>query len=198
MSPPARRVAAVVLAAGLSTRMAPKNKLLLPDATGRAMIARVVDNLLASTARPVLVVTGHAAAAVRAALAGREVVFIDAPDHALGLSASLRAGIAALPAEVAAALVCLGDMPLVGAALLDRLIAAHNPAAGRAVVVPTYRGQRGNPVLWDRAFFAALCALTGDRGARGLLAGLAGQVAEIEADDDAVLRDFDTAASLVG
>jgi molybdenum cofactor cytidylyltransferase len=189
-------VAAVVLAAGTSSRMAPQNKLLVRDRAGKPMIARVVDNLLSSAARPVLVVTGHHGDEIRAALAGRPVTFVTADDYASGLSASLRAGVAALPDQARAAVVCLGDMPLVTGRVVDRLIEAWDPDEGRSIVVPTCKGRRGNPVLWDRALFPAILGLTGDAGARGLLAVHAELVGEVELNDDAVLRDFDTVESL--
>ncbi len=191
-----RQTAAVVLAAGRSSRMAPHNKLLVPGADGTPMVARVVDTALASRARPVLVVLGNQAAQVRRALAGREVRFVDAPDYAAGLSASLRAGIAAVPAEAAGAIVCLGDMPLVAPEVFDALIATHDAEEGRGIVVPTWRGRPGNPVLWDRRFFPELMALAGDVGGRGLLERHAEQVAQVEVESDAVLRDFDTVESL--
>jgi molybdenum cofactor cytidylyltransferase len=189
-------IAAVVLAAGTSSRMAPYNKLLIADRGGKAMIARVVENVLSSTARPVLLVTGHRGPEVRAAVGGRPVQAVHAARFAEGLSASLKAGIAALPEEVAAAVICLGDMPLVTGRMLDRLIAAYDPDEGRSIVVPVYQGKSGNPVLWDRRYFAEILALSGDSGARGLLARHAEQVAEVVLDDDAVLRDFDTVDSL--
>jgi molybdenum cofactor cytidylyltransferase len=189
-------VAAVVLAAGKSTRMAPYNKLLAADRAGKAMISRVVDNVLSSRARPVIVVTGHRGADIRAALTGRPVTFVEAADYALGLSASLKAGIAAVPETAAAAVVCLGDMPLVTGRLLDRLIGAHDPGEARAIVVPTHQGRAGNPVLWNRRYFGEILALDGDAGARTLLSRHMEQVAEIEVNDDAVLRDFDTVESL--
>ncbi len=188
-------VAAVVLAAGQSSRMAPRHKLLVADASGRAMVARVVDSVLASRARPVIVVTGHRADEIRAALAGRPVGFVTAADYAEGLSASLRAGLAAVPASAAAALVVLGDMPLVTAASLDRLIEAYDAEEGRLIVAPSHGGETGNPILWDRRFFAAMMALRGDAGARALLRQHADAVAQVELDDT-VLRDFDTAESL--
>ena len=190
-------VAAVVLAAGQSSRMAPRHKLLETDATGRPMVARVVDAALASRARPVLLVTGHRAAEVRAAVGGRDVVHVTAPDYAEGLSASLRAGIAAVPPAAAAAVVMLGDMPLVTPATIDRLLAAYDAEEGRLIVCPVHGGEVGNPVLWDRLFFEDILALHGDRGARSLLRQHAEWVAEVEADDT-VLRDFDTAESLAG
>ena len=192
------RVAAIVLAAGRSSRMAPRNKLLIAGAGGRAMVTRVVDQALGSAARPVLVVLGHQAAAVEHALAGRAVRFVHAADHGSGLSASLRAGLAALPYDVDAALVCLGDMPLVTARTLDRLIGAYDPGGGRTLVLPTCRGERGNPMLWGRRWFSDMAAITGDAGARSLLAGRAGHAVEVEVGKDAVLRDFDTPDTLAG
>ncbi len=190
------RVAGIVLAAGRSSRMAPHNKLLVPDRAGRPMVARVVDNLLSSAARPVIVVTGHRAEEVRAAVAGRPVQVVHAPDYADGLSASLRAGIAAVPVEASAALVCLGDMPLVTGRMIERLIEAYDPDEGRSVVVPTCRGKIGNPVLWDRRFFPDIAGLVGDVGARPLLERHSEYVAQVELGTDAVLRDFDTVESL--
>ena len=191
-APPKGRVAAVVLAAGLSTRMAPANKLLVTDPQGVAMIARVVDNVLASRAGPVVVVLGHQADAVRDALGPREVRFVHAPDYAKGMAASLRAGIGAVPKAAAAALICLGDMPLVGAPLLNLLIDTYDADEGRLIVVPKCHGKRGNPVLWDRRYFQEMTGLPGDAGARLLLRTHAEAVAEVETSDEAVLLDFDT------
>ena len=189
-------VAAVVLAAGRSRRMAPHNKLLVPDRTGKPMIARVVDNVLSSGARPVLVVLGHQAEAVEQILAGKPVRFVHAPDYADGLSASLKAGIAAVPPESAAAIVCLGDMPLVTGRMIDRLLASYDPTEGRRIVLPTFHGKPGNPTLWDRSFFSEILEIAGDSGARFLVGKHVEEVAEVEMADDAVLRDFDTPESL--
>ena len=192
---PASPVAAIVLAAGQSSRMAPRHKLLERDGSGVAMVARVVDNVLASRARPVLVVTGHRAAEVESVLEGRDVTLVPAANYAEGLSASLRAGLGALPPGAAAALVILGDMPLVTGAAIDRLIETYDAVEGRLIVAPTHGGKLGNPVLWDRRFHPAMMALTGDSGARALLRQHADAVAEVELDDS-VLRDFDTVESL--
>lgn len=160
------------------------------------MVARVVDNVLASGIGPVTVVTGHARAEVEAALAGRDVRFAAAADYADGLSASLKAGLAALPPQVEGVLVCLGDMPLVTPAAIGRLLAAFDPEEGRAIVMPTHAGQPGNPVLWACEFIPEMMALTGDAGARRLISRHAERVAEVEMPDDAVLRDFDTPEAL--
>jgi molybdenum cofactor cytidylyltransferase len=189
-------IAAVVLGAGRSRRMAPHNKLLVADKTGKTMIARVVDNVLSSNARPILVVLGHQAEQIEHALGGRPVRYVHAPDYAEGLSASLKAGIAAVPPECAAAVVCLGDMPLVTGRMIDRLLAAYDPDEGRLIVLPVFHGKQGNPMLWDRRFFPEILQISGDSGARFLTGKHMEVVAEVEMADDAVLRDFDTTESL--
>jgi len=192
----ARQVAALVLAAGRSRRMAPLNKLLVNDNKGTAMVARVVDQALASQARPVIVVTGHERDRVEEALAGRPVIFAHAEDFAQGLSASLKSGLAALPAQSDGVMICLGDMPLVSGAMMDRLLANFDPEEGRAIVQPTFRGKQGNPMLWAREFVPAMMAVSGDVGARHIAALHADRLVEVEMPDDAVLRDFDTTEAL--
>ncbi|WP_198377335.1 NTP transferase domain-containing protein [Neoroseomonas rubea] len=194
----ARTVAAIVLAAGRSRRMAPLNKLLVADQQGVPMVARVVDNALASHARPIIVVTGHERDRVEEALSGRPVLFAHAEHYAEGLSASLKAGLAALPEDAEGFLVCLGDMPLVAGPMLDRLIAAFDPEEGRAIVMPTFRGKQGNPMLWSREFLPEMASITGDVGARHLVGTHADRMVEVEMADDAVLRDFDTTDALKG
>ncbi len=189
-------IAAIVLAAGRSQRMAPHNKLLVTDPSGKTMIARVVDNVLSSNARPILVVTGHMAEQVELALGGRPVRYVHAADYAQGLAESLKAGIAAVPPECAGAIVCLGDMPLVTGRMIDRLLAMYDPEEGRSIVLPTFRGKQGNPMIWDRRFFPEILGISGDSGARFLVGKHAEQVAEVEMAEDAVLRDFDTTESL--
>ena len=189
--PERTRIAAIVLAAGRSTRMGAANKL-LADVGGKPMLRHAVEAALASQARPVLVVTGHQADDVRAALAGLDVGFVANPDFALGLSSSLKAGIRALPKAVAGALVLLGDMPRIEAAHLDAMIAAFASQAGAAIVVPMHEGRRGNPVLWPATLFREMLALEGDVGARRLMVRHASRVHEIDLGTDAVLMDVDT------
>ncbi|WGF88652.1 NTP transferase domain-containing protein [Marinivivus vitaminiproducens] len=185
------RIAALVLAAGRSSRMGADNKLLMP-VDGKPMVAHAVDAALASRADMVLVVTGHQAEAVEAALAGREARFVRSPDYADGLSRSLIAGLEALPDDADGVLVCLGDMPRIAAEAIDRLIEAFAPDQGRAIVLPSVGGRRGNPVLWDRRFIDEMKGLVGDEGARALLARHADQVHTVAMEDDAALLDVDT------
>ncbi|MCW2243824.1 molybdopterin-binding/glycosyltransferase family 2 protein [Azospirillum canadense] len=189
--PRAPRIAALVLAAGRSSRMGGSNKL-LAEVGGQPLVARTVEAVLASQAKPVVVVTGHQADAVSAALVGRPLTLVHNPDYADGLSASLKAGLAALPGDVDGVVVCLGDMPRVSPTVIDRLVAAYNPTEGRTVCIPTVQGKRGNPVLWDRGFFAEMMKLTGDAGAKSLLARHADQVVEVPVDEGGILYDVDT------
>ena len=101
-----------------------------------------------------------------------------------------------MPPECSAALVCLGDMPLVTGRMMDRILSMYDPDEGRLIIQPTFRGKQGNPMLWDRRYFQEILAISGDSGARFLVGKHAEQVCEVEMADDAVLRDFDTTESL--
>ncbi len=187
-------IGAIVLAAGMSSRMG-SNKL-LEDVGGKPMIRHTVEAALASQAETVLVVTGKAAPAIRKTLDSLNVQFIDNPDFSKGLSTSLKAGLNALPEDCDGAVVLLGDMPGVDTALIDRLIAGFDPGEDRAICVATRHGKRGNPVLWARRFFPEMLAIEGDVGARHLISTYGELVCEIEASDDAPLTDIDTPEAL--
>ncbi|HKV15672.1 MAG TPA: molybdopterin-binding/glycosyltransferase family 2 protein, partial [Reyranella sp.] len=196
----APRVAIVILAAGRSTRMGGPNKL-LADANGQPMVVHAVRAALGSQAVEVVVVLGHMADEVRSAIeaaapAKSRLRFVTNPDFADGLSTSVRTGIGALGKDIDAAVVQLGDMPAVNTALLDRLLAAFNPVEGRSICVPTVRGKRGNPVLWDRRFFAEIGNLSGDTGAKHLIGEHSDLVCEVEMAGEAALTDIDTPEAL--
>jgi molybdenum cofactor cytidylyltransferase len=193
---PGRHLAAIVLAAGRSTRMGGLNKL-LAEINGRPLVRIAAEEVLASQARPVIVVTGHQRERVEAAVSGLDVVLVHNLDFAGGLSTSLKAGIAAVPADADGVIVCLGDMPQVDAKLIDRLLSAFDPEKGALVVVPTIDGKRGNPVVWSRRFFPELAALEGDTGARHLIASYPEAVTEVPLTGNAVLVDVDTPDALV-
>ena len=192
---PSLRLAAIVLAGGQSRRMGRRNKLLI-EVDGTPMVVRAVDTVAAAGFDPVIVVTGHQADRVRALLAGRDVAFAHNPDYAAGISTSLRAGINALPDGIDGVLVALGDMPRVRPDHLRRLADAFDPAAERAICLPTWQGKRGNPVLWARRFFAEMADVGGDVGARHIVGEHAELVCEVEMADDGVLIDVDSPEAL--
>ncbi len=187
-------VDAILLAAGQSTRMGGRNKLLEPVG-GQPMIRRVAETVRSAGIRRLVIVTGHQAGRVSDALSGLDCAFADNPDYPSGMGSSVAAGARAAfdatdPPD--AAIVCLGDMPDIEPAMLDALIANYDPRAGRTIVAAASGGQRGHPVLWDRRFADDLASLGGDTGGRDILQEHAGQVVTVEMDDEAVLRDLDT------
>ena len=159
-----RRIAGVVLAAGKSVRFA-GTKLLAH--IGDVPLVRIVVNDVLRVVDPVVVVVGHDADRVSKALAGLPVVFASNARYTEGMGTSVGAGVAALPAEIDAALIALGDQP-VGIDVINTLITAYQQGEA-AIVAPVYDGVRGNPVIFDRRFFPDLMALAGDRGARDLI-----------------------------
>ena len=190
-----RNVAAVILAAGRSTRMGGPNKL-LAELDGKKLVRIAAEQALASKASEVVVVTGHQAELVEKALAGLNVRFVRNPEFAGGLASSVKAGIAAVPDNADGAVICLGDMPLISAGLIDRLVEAFAPDRGNLIVVPVADGRRGNPVLWSRRFFKELMTLDGDIGARHLIAKHAEAVAEVPVEGQSAFLDIDTPQAL--
>jgi molybdenum cofactor cytidylyltransferase len=190
-----RNVVAIVLAAGRSTRMGGPNKL-LAELAGKKLVRIATEQALASKASEVIVVTGHQAELIEQALEGLKARVVRNPDFAGGLASSVKAGIAAVPESADGAVICLGDMPLIDAKLIDRLIDGFDPDRGNLIVVPVAEGRRGNPVLWSRRFFGELMTLDGDTGARHLIAKHAEAVAEVPVDGESAFLDIDTPQAL--
>ena len=147
-------------------------------------------------ASSVVVVTGHQAEQVEQALSGLNVTFVRNPDFAQGLASSVKSGIAAVPGDADGAVICLGDMPLISANLIDRLIETFAPDRGNLIAVPVSDGRRGNPVLWSRRFFNELMTLDGDIGARHLIAKHGAAVAEVPVEGQSAFLDIDTPQAL--
>jgi molybdenum cofactor cytidylyltransferase len=183
-------VAAIVLAAGRGTRFGQEPKL-LATLQGKPLLLYGVEAALGSTAQPVIVVTGHRNRETEAELEGLPIQIVHNPTFAEGLSTSLKAGFAALPPKVKAAIILLGDMPLVTAALIDELVAAWEEAGEPAALVPTLNGQRGNPVIISRRLESLIDGLSGDSGAGLILRGRS-DVVEWPTSRQAVLQDVDT------
>lgn len=186
------RIAAVLLAAGMSSRL-PGGKLLLP-LQGKSLVRHAADAALASRASPLIAVTGHDAAKVSSALASPNIQIVKNSGYTTGLSSSLKCGLAAVPPDCDGALILLGDMPYVSTALIDALVDAFGP--GRELIVPVRHGRRGNPVLWGRRFFPQLLALTGDKGGKHLMALHEDVLYQLEAPDDGCLIDIDRVEDL--
>jgi len=206
----APRVAAVVLAAGASTRMGAETNKLVEIVHGRPVVAAPVDALLSAGCAPVVVVTGFEAERVRAALAGRACRFVHHPGWREGMGRSLACGIAALGAEAPsrdaeapeAVLVCVGDVPALRRAHVEAVVAAACGGDGeidpRRIAAPVHAGRRGHPVLFGAAYLEALGRLAGDEGARAVVAANQPALRLVEVADDGVLVDVDTPEALAG
>jgi molybdenum cofactor cytidylyltransferase len=183
---------AIVPAAGMSTRLG-RNKLLLPF-KGQPLIAHAVDTLMGSKVDEIIVVLGHEADQVKGAIANRGVRFVENPDYRLGLSTSVRAGFAAVTVQTTGIMVYLADQPLLEADDVDLLIRALAEAGkvNKSIVVPFFRGQRGNPVIVKATHKASLLAITGDTGCRRLMKQNPDQVFTVKMETDHVVRDIDT------
>ncbi len=158
---------------------------------GKSLVRRVVEEAVASRAKQTVVVTGAYRAQIERELAGLPIKLVHNPEHAAGMSTSLRAGLKALRPETDAAIILLGDQPLVDHSVLDALIETYEHS-GRSIVRPSYAGRRGNPVLWDRRLFDELMAQEGDQGGRALLRRHASEVATREIPDARLQLDVDT------
>jgi len=177
----------VVLAAGAGTRFGGA-KLTSPWRGGR-LIDGAVAAALSGPVRTVTVVVGADPAVAQALDRDPRLRLAHAIDHAQGMAASLRAGIAALPADTAGAFVFLGDMPLIPTDILRPLALAL--AQGAPAAAPLWEGRRGHPVLFSSTLFPDLLALAGDLGAKSILDGLEGRLALVESPDEGVLFDVD-------
>lgn len=182
-------IAAIILAAGQSSRMG-QHKLLLP-LLGKPLLLHAVASASAARCDDVLVVIGYRAEAVRQLLSDQPVRVVENPDFAQGQSTSVRAGIAALTPQTEAALILLGDQPLVSPTILQRLMHAWRDTA-RPIVAPYYAGQRGNPVLFARALFPELLTVTGDQGGREVLQRHAAEVEPVHIAQTEAAQDVDT------
>jgi molybdenum cofactor cytidylyltransferase len=186
-------VTAIVLAAGMSRRMGQPKQILRWQK--KTLLQHSLDNVRASRVGNILVVLGAAAEEVRSQIATNGLKLVINPDYQQGMGTSLRAGTAALGPDVKAAFVVLADQPLVRTATLDRMIACHEASAPQ-VLIPLYRGFRGNPVLIDRSLFPELLNLSGDVGCRGVFGRHTQGIQKIEVDDPGILLDIDSADDL--
>ncbi|HEX6288027.1 MAG TPA: nucleotidyltransferase family protein [Herpetosiphonaceae bacterium] len=182
-------IAGVLLAAGRSQRMG-QPKLLLPW-RGLPLVRYIAQQALSTQLDELLVVVGHRAEHMLAALDGLDVRIVRNERFLDGQSTSLGAGIAAVGADVSAALVLLADQPLLQPQTIDALLDVYR-REHPPIVVPRYDGQRGNPVLFDSALFPELRAITGDRGARDVIMAHQDEIRWLDTTDRGILLDIDT------
>lgn len=197
--------AAIILAAGSSSRMgAGRHKLLLP-LDGRPVLSHVIDATLGSYARPIVIVLGHQADQVRAQIETYimqpGINIVENTAYLQGMSTSMHLGIQTLIANgykkadaaypVDSALIMLGDQPMITSQVIDTLITTFR-ATGKRIVVPLYEGKRGSPVLFDASLFPELLQVSGDEGGRTVLERHRQDVELVEMGNALVNYDLDT------
>lgn len=186
------RIAILVLAAGASRRMRGRDKL-LEDIGGKPLLRSVADTAWASAASEVVTVLGARAEARQDVLGALPLRFVQNANWQSGMASSIRAGIDALPETTDGAIILLADMPDIRADLLNDLITAFDPERGITIVRPvSASGPVGNPILFGRRHFPALASLTGDTGAKPVIAANPDAVLDLPTGDDGVLTDLDT------
>ncbi|HTV05141.1 MAG TPA: molybdenum cofactor cytidylyltransferase [Acidobacteriaceae bacterium] len=187
-----RRVDAIVLAAGRSSRMGEAKQLLRVN--GNTLLARTLMNVRNSAVNETVLVLGYAAEQIRREIQQElpdHLAVVVNERHAEGMSGSLRVGLAALPSKVDAALIVLADQPFVRPETIDRIISAYKQGNAK-IVVPHFEGRRGNPVLLDRTVFPEAIGLEGDTGFRTIFSSHAAELLAVDVDDEGVLLDIDS------
>ena len=200
-----RSTAAIILAAGSSSRMGGgRHKLLLP-LDGRPVLAHVIEATLTSQARPIIIVLGHQADQVRLQIkpyiTHPDITLIDNADYLQGMSTSMHMGLQKLITsdykkaqssyQVDSALILLGDQPMMTPRVINALITAYRET-GKRIVAPLYGGKRGSPVLFDMSLFPELLEVTGDEGGRTVLERHGQEVELVEMGDALANFDVDT------
>ena len=187
------RTSAIILAAGTSTRMGAVKQLLRLD--DRPLLQHVLDHVRASGVSEIVLVLGASAEAIRREIDAHNSRVVINDSYLQGMGTSLKTGLAAVEPEAEAAIIVLADQPFVQPATLDRLIAEHRRSKAQ-IVIPTYRGFRGNPVLLDRSVFAEVMALNGDIGCRSIFGSHVEGIVKVPIDDVGILLDIDRQSDL--
>lgn len=192
------KVAIVVLAAGMATRMGPEGGYkLLATFDGVPLVRRLALTALASKATSVTVVLGHRLDDMRKVLSDLSLNIVTNPDYASGMASSLTAGFAAVePGRADGILVMLADMPGVTTPDLDQLILAFHNSQGTSILRAVSQGKRGNPVILPRSMYEAVSRLEGDIGARHLIETSDLEVIEVEIGEAARI-DVDTPGDVI-
>ena len=179
-------IVAIVLAAGRSSRLGDRNKL-LQKIDGTPLIQRVVQTALGSRCQEVLVITGHEHDSVESAVSDTSATCVFNPDFADGMSSSIKAGIKALPSHCDGFFVILGDMPDLTVDIIDNILDQFKDN----ICVPEYDNRQGNPILFARRFCTDILSLSGDVGAKAIVKRYRKDVRAVPIASDAIHLDLD-------
>ncbi len=183
------RVSAVILAAGASTRMG-RAKQLLPLG-GATLLARAIENVRAASLDEIVLVLGAEAEAIQPHLSPSLTQIVVNQAYRQGMASSLRLGLSHVDASSDAALIVLGDQPFLQPQTLSHIMDGYFKTRA-PIVIPSYQGKRGNPVLLDRSVFFEVMALEGDTGCRAIFPNHLDEILKVEVEDPGILLDIDT------
>jgi len=186
-------ISAIVLAAGESTRMGFCKQLL--EIEGQPMIEHILKSIQESNVDKIIVVLGFMADEIAKRVPEDKVKIVINPDYKAGQSTSLKAGLKAIDAKTEAVIFILADQPFMKASIINEIIRRYKRTHA-PIVIPTYKGKRGNPVLFDKALFKEMLNTSGDVGARSIIRSHDKNVEEVEVNNPSVLYDIDTVEDL--
>ena len=182
-------ISAILLAAGQSKRMEGENKL-IKKIQGIPLISRCVKNILTSTIDELIIVLGYQKEIVEKLIDKTEKIkFVFNKDFESGMASSVKAGLNHLSKNTEAFFICLGDMPMVGHDIYNQLIKSKG---NKEIIVPTYKGQQGNPVLFNKSMKEKVIDISGDIGAKKILKLNKDKILNLEIDDQSIVKGFNT------
>ena len=182
-------ISAILLAAGQSKRMTGENKL-TKEIKGSPLIKHSIKNILASSINEMIVVLGYQKEIIEKLIDKHEKIkFVFNKDFESGMASSIKTGLKHLSKNTDAFFICLGDMPMVNSDIYNQLIKSRNK---KNIIVPTYKGQQGNPVLFDKSMKEKIMDITGDVGAKKILELNKDKILNFEINDQKISKDFNT------
>ncbi len=182
-------ISAILLAAGQSKRMPGKNKL-TKEIRGSPLIKHSIKNILASSINELIVVLGYQKEIIEKLIDSHEKIkFVFNKDFENGIASSIKVGLNNLSKNTEAFFICLGDMPMVNSDIYNQLIKSRNK---KKIIVPTYKGQQGNPVLFDKSMKETIMNITGDVGAKKILELRKDKIFKLEINDNNITKSFNT------
>ena len=182
-------ISAILLAAGQSKRMDGENKL-TNEIQGVPLIKHSVKNILASSIGELIIVLGYQKEIIEKIIdKNNKIKFVFNKDFESGMASSIKTGLNNLSEKTESFFICLGDMPMVGHGVYNQLIKSKD---NKEIIVPIYKGQQGNPVLFNKSMKEKIMGITGDVGAKKILELNKDKILNIETNDQSVVKDFNT------
>ena len=182
-------ISAILLAAGQSKRMDGENKL-TKEIQGTPLIKLSVKNIIASSIDELIIVLGHQKEIIEKLIDKNEKIkFVFNKNFEKGMASSIKIGLNNLSEKTEAFFICLGDMPMVNSNIYNQLINSRNQ---KNIIVPTYNGQQGNPVLFDKSMKEKIMAIQGDVGAKKILKLNRDTILNVEVGNQSIRKDFNT------